>query len=1364
MADRTVLVRVTADTAGFDSRMRSSATAAGALERAAVGAGRGTRGLAAEAGGAQAGLSALGSSARGGAAGAREAEQAAGAAARGVRSLGSETQGASGLFGRLGSAARDGMTSVREGIEGALESATHLGTMLAGGALLYGLHDIIHAGNEYSDAMQKYGEVTRASGAQMAAAGREAQALGSDMKLPSANAAEAAEAMTELAKAGLSAEDAVKAARGTIQLSAAARTDVATAAKIEGDIMDQFAMKADDASKVADVLANATNSASGELMDMYYAMKYVGPTAHSLGISIEDTATAIGLLGKSGIIGETAGTSLRGALVNLAKPTAEAKKGLQELGIEAFDSQGNFKGLEYVIDRLHDAQGRLTQQQFTAAAAMAFGKPALSAMTALAHQGGPAFEQMALQVGRVGGAAALAAAESKGLGGAMRGLGKEISSAFLQIYLAISPSLEKITRSMSSGVSAAIPYIQRGIKTAADLWAIYGPSVEHTLQGAGAGIARAAGAMAGPVSTAVTGFATRAIPLLAASLGQAERIFQNAESATGPLLSGLRDLYTSVVSGAGALGTFTGRVQTGMSMLGDLSGELRPLAGIVGDLAHAFAELPGPIQLSVLGMIAMRPFRPQIQAMQDAVVGFGRSGVEAFRGIGDAALYQRVLAAGAGQELGRFGGYIAELERRSPVIANMGSAFRGVYETLPPTATGLERVGGALRGVGAAGAVGALAGLKSAASGLLGVFGGPWGLAVGGAFAILDIFAEHQRAARQAVADFTQAIQKDAGALGENSRALVAQKLEQAGALDTARRYGIELGVVEQAALGNKAALDQVNAALQAHATHQEVTTRAQYEAGTATTVLNSDARKLWDTLSGTSGEVAKASQAYRNQAEATRGAAGAAADATNPTGRLQAAIKTLGDSASDAGTRARALHDALQLLSGGELDVEAATAQMNRSMLDLSAAWQAGVDESKGYGAALLQVDGSLNTTTENGQTLWTKLQSLNEQTAAAAQATFDYAKANGDSVPTALAKAEKSMQGAWEAAVTAGEKFGLTADQAANLAAQMGFIPSSLAITLSTPGLDDTARGLLYVQGLAGHLPAGASIKVSALTADAVKDLESVGIKVKEMPGGRQMEITAPTGDAIKELDALIAKKIPGKTVVVDAPTQAAIAALEEIKAELGSVPAGKSITVQAPPAEAIRQLRDIGYTVDELPDHQVSITVPTGSPISNLNAIQDRVDNMRDGNVTVHVHYDMPAPGHMGEAFANGGITGYAAGGITAAADGLHNRQAGISNRAILWAEAGPEAYIPLSPSKRARSTQLLGQVATEFGYQLVPSTAGFMPARSLAPVGAAPAAASSAPGGRPLTIEHYYEAAGSSARSTAEELWWLSRTRG
>ncbi|MFI2612047.1 phage tail tape measure protein [Kitasatospora sp. NPDC018619] len=1276
MADRTVTVRVVADTSQFDSRMRGAGTSALALEQSAMRAGRGAALMGAEAGAAQAGLAAMGTGARGGAAAVREAEQATATAARGVRAVGAEVSAAAPLFGQIGTAARGGMQTVQRGTEGALGSVQHLGLLLAGGTILYGLHEIVHAGNEYQDSLLKFMEVTRATGGQMELAGREARALGADMKLPSANAAEAAEAMTELAKAGLSAEDAIKAARGTIQLSAAARTDVATAARIEGDIMDQFALKASQATRVADVLANATNSASGELMDMYYAMKYVGPTANSLSISIEDTATAIGLLGKSGIIGETAGTSLRGALVNLAKPTKQAAIGLKTLGIEAWDSQGHFKGLRYVVDQLHDAQHNLSEQQFTASAAMAFGKPALSAMTALAHQGAEAWDAFAIQVGRAGGAAALAAAESKGLGGAMRGLGKQLQAAFLEIYLGIAPHLESITRGMADAVSRAIPYIKRGIEIAGNLWELYGPRVEHVLAAGGTRILHAAKALAEPVGDVLARIATRAIPIVAHDMDTIAEVYRNARSALRPFVDAVRETGTALLGHAGALEVLAGRVHAGVGLLSGASRELGPLASIVGSVAHAFAELPGPLQLSVLGMIALRPFRPQVQALRDTVVGYGRAGVEAFRGVGDSILYQRVLAAGAGRDISQFGGALAALQYHVPVIGRMATAFRDTSAAVEQGGGRLAGFRGALAGTAMAVGVGAGAGLMGAMRGLWSFLGGPWGIAIAGAMIGLDYLAKKQQEAAAAaeahrvrITSLTSALQQSHGAVDASVRAAAVQILADAklkdgktSLLDTMKAAKVSATELTNAYLGEGASIPQLRQRLldlaQAHTTLLKGTTTPVW----VTDNEGNAYKKAAEALKGLDGEVPAAIQRQKDLAAALQGSGSAAGDATNPTGRLKAAIDTLSKSEADADTKSRALRDALRLLSGGQLDVEAAMATMNRQLLDLNAAWANGVDHAQGFGAALIGVDGSLNTATENGQQLWNKLQALTEGTAAAAQATYDLARSQGVDLATALNRAQAPMQTAWEAAVKAGEEFGLTADQAKFLAYRMGLIPSYLAITMSTPGMSQTQKELLYVQGLTTHLAEGTKITVSALTAEAVKNLTDVGIAVRELPGGRQMEITVPTQAAQANLNALINR--------------------------INAIPTSKSVNVS------------VNYS-----------------------------------GAAMHQFGDKP------NEQANGSVRRYADGGIRAAADGLSGRQAMMSSQPILWAEAGPEAYIPLSTAKRGRSMALLSEVAGIFGQQLIPATpmaSQLIPARRLA---SPMAAAAVGGGGRTTNITLY-----------------------
>lgn len=1269
MADRTVRVRVLAEMPGYGLLMRGGAADTALLGEAAVAAGRGVRTLGVDATAARAGLTGLATGARGSAAAVSEADAAALAAGRGLRGVRGETTAATGVFGRMGASARSGLGSVRSGAESALTSMRHLGTLLAGGALIYGLHDIVHLGNEYTDSMNKFLEVTRASGGQMQAAGREAQALGADMKLPSANAAEAANAMVDLAKAGLGAEDAIKAARGTIQLAAAARTDVATAAQIEGDIMDQFALKSTEAAHVADILANTSNSASGQLMDIYYAMKYVGPIAHTMGVSIKDTATAVGLLGKSGIIGETAGTALRSAMVNMAKPTKMVKEGLAALGIQAFDASGNFKGLGYVITQLGNAQKTMTAQQFTMNAAMAFGKPALSGMTALAHQGGVAFQQYGLQVGRAGGAAALAAAESKGLGGAMRGLGKQITSTFLQVYLGISPVLEKITRGMTSSVSSAIPYIKRGIRTATDLWDIYGPAVEKKLGSTADGVRKSASGMLDPLKASLVSVAVTSVPLAITSVGALDKTFHNATDAVAPLAGGLHDMFASVSGGAGAVGVLAGRLQVGVGALGTATGVLRPLAELVGGLAHAFAGLPGPIQLSVIAMLAMRPFRPQIQAMQASVVGFGRAGVQSFNGLRGSMQMQTVLAQQAGVSLGRYGAGLAAIEARSPVVAAMGNSFRTTSTSIQEAGGRLSTFRGTVAGVATALGTGAKAGLMSSMKGLYSFLGGPWGVAIGAAMIGLDLLAKHQQqaaaaaAAHQArISSLAAALQQSNGAINQNVRAATVQTLADATLkdgktklLDVMGKAGVNATQLTNAYLDQNGGVDKLRQSLQSYSDSLTFTGKAGDGTYRSTLQQKIAYRAAADALGSFTGETPAAIARSKDLAAALKSGSGAATDATNPTGRLQAAIATLGQSESDSATKASALHTALQLLSGGELDVEAAVAQQNQALLDLNSTWKNGVDHSQGYAGALLQVDGSLNTTSQNGQTLWTKLQALNEQTAAAAQASYDYARTTMGTVP-ALQQSEQYMQKAWDTAVKTGEQFGWNAKQAQNLAAQMGFIPSSLAITMSTPGLSDTEKQLLYVQGLAGHLSAGQTVKVSALTADAVKQLTAVGIKIQSLPGGRQMVITAPTDKAAAGLDKLLAYQFPDMTIKVSAVTQTAINDLESVKKRLAGVPGGHSIKVTAPSGQAMQALKDVGYKVLTLPNGKVSISVPVGGVAARIAALQQQIKDLQGTTVTITTNLVTVGRNVGGGRLGPGG--GLADGGLVGrAADGLY-----------------------------------------------------------------------------------------------------------
>ena len=122
--------------------------------------------------------------------------------------------------------------------------------------------------------------------------------------------------------------------------------------------------------------------------------------------------------------------------------------------------------------------------------------------------------------------------------------------------------------------------------------------------------------------------------------------------------------------------------------------------------------------------------------------------------------------------------------------------------------------------------------------------------------------------------------------------------------------------------------------------------------------------------------------------------------------------------------------------------------------------------------------------------------------------------------------------------------------------------------------------------------------------------------------------------------------------------------------------------------------------------------------------------------------------------GKTRANGGIDRYAAGGVRRDLDPF------VATRpTVLFGETetGGEAYIPLGPNKRGRSTELLRQVAREFGLDVVKRI----------PVQAAPPVLSGASGGASgpaqVTQNNVFQAADPHvvARESARELAWMLR---
>lgn len=271
----------------------------------------------------------------------------------------------------------------------------------------------------FEDAMAKVGALSNASGQELAQLTAQARQLGRDTVY---TASQAAEGMSYLAMAGFNTEQTLAAMPGMLQLAAAGNTDLGRTADIASNILSGFKMKAQEMGAVADVLAKAFTSSNTTLETLGDTMKYVGPVASSVGLSVQDTAAAAGLLGNVGIQGSQAGTALRAALLRLAAPPKMAKEALadltgtagpeldelyeqmedvagaqqtlSELGMNTKDAQGNLRPLVDILEELNRKTREMGTGERAEVFKKVFGTEASAAMIALADAAGKTVDDM----------------------------------------------------------------------------------------------------------------------------------------------------------------------------------------------------------------------------------------------------------------------------------------------------------------------------------------------------------------------------------------------------------------------------------------------------------------------------------------------------------------------------------------------------------------------------------------------------------------------------------------------------------------------------------------------------------------------------------------------------------------------------------------------------------------------------------------------------------------------------------------------------------------------------------------------------------------------------------------------------------
>ncbi|EIR6012230.1 phage tail tape measure protein [Escherichia coli] len=176
--------------------------------------------------------------------------------------------------------------------------------------------------------------------------------LGSETQF---TAGDAASGQAFLAMAGFTPQAIQAALPGVLSMATAGGMDLGETADIGSNILTQFGLSADQMDRVGDTLTAAFTRTNTDLRALGETMKYAGPVAGKLGISLEQAAAMAGVLANMGIRGSDAGTAMRASLARLASPPKAAAEALKELGVAVSDANGKMRPMEDVLADLYKA-------------------------------------------------------------------------------------------------------------------------------------------------------------------------------------------------------------------------------------------------------------------------------------------------------------------------------------------------------------------------------------------------------------------------------------------------------------------------------------------------------------------------------------------------------------------------------------------------------------------------------------------------------------------------------------------------------------------------------------------------------------------------------------------------------------------------------------------------------------------------------------------------------------------------------------------------------------------------------------------------------------------------------------------------
>jgi TP901 family phage tail tape measure protein len=331
-----------------------------------------------------------------------------------------------------------------------LADAGKTAAVVYGSAVVGGFALAVNAAKNFE---QSLANVAAAGGKQaadqMEAIRKKALQLGADTSF---SAIEAADAMEVLIKAGLSVTDVLNgAADAAVNLAAAEGITIPEAAEIAAVAMTSFNLEASKMPAIANEISQAASATKMNVKDFGYAMTQAGAVSKLVGLSFDDMTLAITAMGKAGIVGSDAGTSLKTMLMNLNPQTKDQIALSKKLGLltkdgaNAFFTQsGSVKSMTEIAGVLNTALKGMTQQQKLQTLETLFGSDAIRAAAIISEQGAQGMRDLTAEMNSQLSVAEKAKVKQDTLSGSIEKMKGSIETAGILIGTAFIPVLRDI--------------------------------------------------------------------------------------------------------------------------------------------------------------------------------------------------------------------------------------------------------------------------------------------------------------------------------------------------------------------------------------------------------------------------------------------------------------------------------------------------------------------------------------------------------------------------------------------------------------------------------------------------------------------------------------------------------------------------------------------------------------------------------------------------------------------------------------------------------------------------------------------------------------------------------------------------------